>query len=338
MMRPFLPVTRRFCSSSAASVATHTPRPAKAPLRKPEWLKMTYPGLTDDGLVRYHSLKANIKDTGLATVCQEAKCPNIGECWSGGTATIMLMGDTCTRGCRFCSVKTSRKPPALDASEPLTVAETISKWKGEDGKQLSYIVLTSVDRDDVLDQGSVHIAETVRKLKEKMPDLLVEALVPDFKGDSYCVKEVATSGLDVYAHNIETVERLTPSVRDRRAGYRQSLRTLELAKEYCSSLLTKSSIMLGLGEQDAEVEQAMKDLRSSGVDVVTFGQYLQPTKHHMKVTRYVTPEEFKKWKTVAEGMGFMYCASGPMVRSSYRAGEYYMEAMIRQKKKRGVVE
>ncbi|KAF4746587.1 hypothetical protein FOZ62_000428, partial [Perkinsus olseni] len=320
MMRPFLPVTRRFCSSSAASVATHTPRPAKAPLRKPEWLKMTYPGLTDDGLVRYHSLKANIKATGLATVCQEAKCPNIGECWSGGTATIMLMGDTCTRGCRFCSVKTSRKPPALDASEPLTVAETISKWKGEDGKQLSYIVLTSVDRDDVLDQGSVHIAETVRKLKEKMPDLLVEALVPDFKGDSYCVKEVATSGLDVYAHNIETVERLTPSVRDRRAGYRQSLRTLELAKEYCPSLLTKSSIMLGLGEQDAEVEQAMEDLRNSGVDVVTFGQYLQPTKHHMKVTRYVTPEEFKKWKTVAEEMGFMYCASGPMVRSSYRAG------------------
>ncbi|KAK4688829.1 lipoyl synthase, partial [Tremellales sp. Uapishka_1] len=283
----------------------------------------------------YNEIKKDLRGLGLHTVCEEAKCPNIGECWGGGkggaTATIMLMGDQCTRGCRFCSVKTSKAPPPLDVHEPENTAEAISRWG------LGYIVLTSVDRDDLVDGGAAHIASTISKIKAKAPSILVEALTPDFANkDVSCVHKVATSGLDVFAHNVETVERCTPFVRDRRAGFEQSLTVLEEAKkasrEAGKEVLTKTSIMLGVGEQDEEVIETLRRLRQSDVDVVTFGQYMRPTKKHMKVDRYVLPEEFAKWKEVAEGMGFLYVASGPLVRSSYKAGEFFLENVLKKRR------
>ncbi|ORY32856.1 hypothetical protein BCR39DRAFT_557414 [Naematelia encephala] len=283
----------------------------------------------------YSAIKKDLRGLGLHTVCEEAKCPNIGECWGGGkgnaTATIMLMGDQCTRGCRFCSVKTARAPPPLDVHEPENTAEAISRWG------LGYIVLTSVDRDDLADGGAAHIASTISKIKQKAPSILVEALTPDFanKGPE-AVHMVATSGLDVFAHNIETVERCTPFVRDRRAGFEQSLKVLEEAKKGArqagKEILTKSSIMLGVGELEHEVEEALRRLRKSDVDVVTFGQYMRPTKKHMKVDRYVQPEEYAKWKTVAEEMGFLYVASGPLVRSSYKAGEFFIQNVLKKRR------
>ena len=250
---------------------------------------------------------------------EEAKCPNIGECWGGGedqtaTATIMIMGDTCTRGCRFCSVKTSRKPPPLDPEEPEKVSDAISKW------ELDYVVLTSVDRDDLEDQGSNHFRQVIKKLKQKKPDLLVEALTPDFQGNQEFIHALATSGLDVYAHNIETVRRLTPKVRDRRATYDQTLDVLRYAK-VVGNCLTKTSIMLGFGETDEDIMETLHDLRAADVDVVTFGQYLQPTRRHLPVKKYVTPEEFDEWQVKGEALGFKYVASGPLVRSSYKAGK-----------------
>ena len=244
---------------------------------------------------------------------EEARCPNIGECWGGGedqtaTATIMIMGDTCTRGCRFCSVKTSRKPPPLDPNEPEKVSDAISKWG------LDYVVLTSVDRDDLEDQGSNHFREVIRKLKEKKPDLLVEALTPDFQGNQQFIHALATSGLDVYAHNIETVRRLTPKVRDRRATYDQTLDVLRYAKT-AGNCLTKTSIMLGFGETDEDIMETLNDLREANVDVVTFGQYLQPTRRHLPVKKYVTPEEFDEWQVKAEALGFKYVASGYVIFS-----------------------
>ncbi|KAJ7619154.1 hypothetical protein DFH06DRAFT_1106459 [Mycena polygramma] len=284
----------------------------------------------------FSKIKKDLRGLGLHTVCEEARCPNIGDCWGGkpgateaegrsaATATIMLMGDTCTRGCRFCSVKTSRAPPPLDIHEPENTAEAISRWG------LGYIVLTSVDRDDLADGGSHHFAETIRKIKQKAPHILVEALTGDFWGSLKDVAVVAQSGLDVYAHNIETVEELTPFVRDRRATFRQSLQVLEHAKKQ-GVRITKTSIMLGLGETDEQLMHALKELRKIDVDVVTFGQYMRPTKSHMKVHRYVEPAEFDNWKKVAEDLGFLYVASGPLVRSSYKAGEYYIENVLRGK-------
>lgn len=238
------------------------------------------------------------------------------------------MGDTCTRGCRFCSVKTSRAPPPLDPEEPTKVATAISKWG------LDYVVLTSVDRDDLEDQGSDHFRQVIQQLKLKKPELLVEALTPDFQGQTKLIETVATSGLDVYAHNMETVERLTPMVRDRRAKYRQSLDVLSFVKSLKVGCLTKTSIMLGLGEQDDDVRQTLEDLRSADVDVVTFGQYLQPTKKHLPVQDYVPPDKFQAWQTEAEGMGFTYVASGPLVRSSYKAGEFFLKNYLRTKQLR----
>lgn len=244
----------------------------------------------------------------------------------------MIMGDTCTRGCRFCSVKTSRAPPPLDLEEPNKVAEAVSSWG------LDYVVLTSVDRDDLDDQGSEHFRKVVQKLKQlttaKGKNLIVEALTPDFQGDLDLVTAVATSGLDVYAHNVETVERLTPRVRDRRAGYDQSMKVLAHVKTVNPDVLTKTSIMLGLGETDDEVRTTLEDLRSNDCDVVTFGQYLQPTKKHLPVKEYVTPEKFEEWRVVAEEeLGFKYCASGPLVRSSYKAGEFFLKNMVREKER-----
>ncbi|CAK0796111.1 unnamed protein product, partial [Prorocentrum cordatum] len=246
---------------------------------------------------RFKAVKASVTKSKLATVCQEARCPNMGECWSGGTATVMIMGDTCTRGCRFCSVATSRTPPPPDPDEPAKVAEAVHSWG------VDYIVLTMVDRDDLPDQGAAHVAATVRNLKESWAGR-VETLIGDYQGKLDLLTQVIDSGMDVFAHNIETVERLQGTVRDRRANYEQSLRVLRHARDVRSGLVTKSSVMLGLGETEEEVHQTMRDLRGAGVQILTFGQYLQPTKRHMKVTRYVTPGEFDDLKRVGEAMGF----------------------------------
>ncbi|KAI0307773.1 mitochondrial Lipoyl synthase [Multifurca ochricompacta] len=299
--------------------------------RLPSYLKTSIP----TG-VSFNKIKKDLRGLGLHTVCEEARCPNIGDCWGGkggstpeenkraATATIMLMGDTCTRGCRFCSVKTSKTPPPLDPHEPENTSEAISRWG------LGYIVLTSVDRDDLADSGAHHFAETIQKIKQKAPQILVEALTGDMAGNLDHVSVIAKSGLDVYAHNIETVEALTPFVRDRRATFRQSLRVLERAKKD-GVRVTKTSIMLGVGETEGQVMDALRELRKVDVDVVTFGQYMRPTKKHMKVDRYVEPAEFDRWQHIAEDMGFLYVASGPLVRSSYKAGEYFIENVLRNK-------
>lgn len=320
--------------------AHHTPRDGKTLLdflpkpqkrappprvRKPPWLKMTNPYATKKGAVRYKKVKRAINSLELSTVCQEAKCPNVGECWSSGTATIMIMGDTCTRGCRFCSVMTSKTPPPLDPDEPWKIAKAVRGWG------LDYIVVTMVDRDDLPDQGAEHVAESVRQLRG-IEGLLVEVLVGDFQGDVECIDQVVNSGMEVFAHNIETVRRLTPIVRDRRATYDQTLQVLETAKSIRPEVVTKSSIMLGFSEKDEEIHQTMLDLREVGVEVLTFGQYLQPTRRHLKVFRYVTPAEFDQWKVEGEKLGFQV-ASGPMVRSSYKAGELYKEGILSRAKK-----
>ncbi|PIM98758.1 Lipoate synthase [Handroanthus impetiginosus] len=295
----------------------------KKPLPKPKWMKESIPGGE-----KYTQIKRKLRELKLHTVCEEAKCPNLGECWSGGetgtaTATIMILGDTCTRGCRFCNVKTSRTPPPPDPNEPANVAEAIASWG------LDYVVITSVDRDDLPDQGSGHFAETVQKLKTLKPAMLIEALVPDFRGDSGCVEEVAKSGLDVFAHNIETVEELQSVVRDRRANFKQSLDVLVMAKDFAPpGTLTKTSVMLGCGETPDQVVKTMEKVRAAGVDVMTFGQYMRPSKRHMPVSEYITPEAFEKYRLLGMEMGFRYVASGPMVRSSYKAGEFYIKSMI----------
>jgi lipoic acid synthetase len=321
-------------ASSISATTSFPPNPIrkKAPPRsdkilpKPRWLKAA-PADSDN----YKALRKTVRELGLSTVCEEARCPNIGECWGGGkdntaTATIMIMGDTCTRGCRFCSVKTSKAPAPLDPEEPMKVATAIAAWG------LDYVVLTSVDRDDLPDQGSEHFRQVVQRLKEKKPDLLVEALTPDFQGEMEFVKAVATSGLDVYAHNVETVEALSPRVRDRRADYRQSLDVLRYVKTLKTGCLTKTSIMLGLGETDEQVRQTLQDLRDVDVDVVTFGQYLQPTKKHLAVKEYVTPEKFEEWQKEGDAMGFKYVASGPLVRSSYKAGEFFLKNILHEQR------
>lgn len=294
--------------------------------RLPSWLKTPIPDSKN-----YQRLKKDLRGLNLHTVCEEARCPNISDCWGGSdksaaTATIMLMGDTCTRGCRFCSVKTSRAPPPLDPHEPENTAEAISRWG------LGYVVLTSVDRDDLADGGARHFAETVMKLKQKAPSILVECLTGDYSGDLDMAQLVARSGLDVYAHNVETVEALTPHVRDRRATFQQSIRVLEAAKAARPELITKTSLMLGLGETDEQIWDALRQLRAIDVDVVTFGQYMRPTKRHMAVHEYVTPDRFEHWRQRALDLGFLYCASGPLVRSSYKAGEAFIENVLKKRR------
>ncbi len=301
-----------------------SPKSKKERLPKPAWIKIR-PAAGE----RYLELKELLSSLKLATVCQEAQCPNIGECWSGGTATIMLMGEVCTRGCRFCNVKTGNPKGKLDLQEPEKVAYAVSQMK------LDYVVLTSVDRDDLPDEGSGHFAETVFRLKNLSPDLIVEVLAPDFKGNLDYVAKIVDAKPDVFAHNVETVERLQKRVRDPRANYRQSLNVLEFAKKHAPERYTKTSIMLGLGETDEEVRTTLRDLRAIGCDVVTFGQYLQPQKRHLPVESFVTPEKFKEWQAEAEAMGFLYVASGPLVRSSYRAGEFFMRGVIEKSRQIG---
>ncbi|PFH35133.1 lipoic acid synthase LIPA [Besnoitia besnoiti] len=298
---------------------------------RPDWFHVPAPQAAARGAEesRYQQLQRQIRGLQLHTVCEEAKCPNIGECWNGGTATLILLGDTCTRGCRFCAIKTSSKPPPPDPQEPEKVADAVAKW------DIDYVVMTSVDRDDMPDGGAAHFARTVQLVKKVKPSMLVECLVSDFQGMEGSVRTLAQSGLDVYAHNIETVRRLTPYVRDKRAKYDQSLRVLQAAKKFNPSVFTKSSIMVGLGETEEEVVETLRDLRAHNVDVVTLGQYLRPTKQQLGVVEYVTPEKFRRYQELAEGMGFKYVASGPLVRSSYKAGEYFMKHLIDDARKKG---
>ena len=275
---------------------------------KPGWLRAKAP--TGAG---FHGVKAIVKEHRLATVCEEAKCPNIGECWNAGTATIMLMGAVCTRACRFCSVDTGNPHGWLDSEEPENAARTVELMK------LKYVVLTSVNRDDLVDGGAGHYAACIRAIKARNPQTAVEALTPDFQGVLQDVEVVVDSGLEVFAQNIETVRRLTHPVRDPRAGYEQTLRVLEHGKRHRPSILTKSSLMLGLGETAPEVEETLDDLRAVGVDIVTLGQYLRPTLNHLPIQRFVTPAEFDDFRQVALAKGFLECVSGPLVRSSYRA-------------------
>jgi len=253
----------------------------------------------------------------LSTVCEEAKCPNIAECWSHGTATIMLMGAVCTRACRFCAVDTGNPQGWLDAQEPENTAKTVALMN------LDYVVLTSVNRDDLLDGGAHHYAQTIKAIKTSSPKTKIEALTPDFQGAEKDVALLLDSGVDVFAQNVETVERLTHPVRDNRAGYQQTLNVLAFAKKYRPDVLTKTSLMLGLGETDEEIIQTMDDLRACNVDILTLGQYLQPTKNHLPIQRYVTPETFAQLREIGLEKGFFEVASGPLVRSSYRADRVF---------------
>lgn len=303
--------------------------PAKAreilSTRKPEWLKIRPPAGEN-----YTKIKGMLRERKLHTVCEEAHCPNVAECWSGGTATFMIGGDTCTRACRFCAIKTARRPPPLDPKEPAHVAESVATLG------LKYVVLTSVDRDDMKDGGANHFAETIRGIKRRNPKIIVEALVPDFQGDVDAIRTIVDSGLDVYAHNVETTKRLQYRVRDPRAGYLQSLSTLRAAKNIAREtgkvLFTKSSIMLGLGETRDELREAFADLREFGVDVLTLGQYLRPSANHLPVESFYTPEEYTEMGREAETYGFLYVASGAMVRSSYKAGEFFIQGMIQKRR------
>lgn len=289
-------------------IKAHAAAAAEVVLRKPSWLRAKAP--TGAG---FETVRGLVKEHRLATVCEEAKCPNIGECWNAGTATIMLMGAVCTRACRFCAVDTGNPRGWLDPDEPQNAARTVELMK------LKYIVLTSVNRDDLPDGGAAHYAACVRAIKERSPHTAVEALTPDFQGVRADVETVVDSGLEVFAQNIETVRRLTHPVRDPRAGYEQTLRVLEHAKRHNPSVLTKSSLMLGLGETDEEIVQTLDDLRAAQVDIVTLGQYLRPTVNHLVIERFVTPAEFNTYRDLALARGFLECVSGPLVRSSYRA-------------------
>jgi lipoic acid synthetase len=276
--------------------------------RKPQWLRAPMPAGR-----AFDAVRATVKEHRLATVCEEAKCPNIGECWNAGTATLMLMGAVCTRACRFCAVDTGNPHGWLDAEEPANSARTVQLMG------LKYVVLTSVNRDDLPDGGAAHFAACVREIKKLSPATAVEALTPDFQGVLGDVETVVASGLDVFAQNVETVRRLTHPVRDPRAGYEQTLAVLAHARRFRPEVLTKTSLMLGLGETDEEIAATLDDIRAAGVDLLTLGQYLRPTANHLAVERWVTPDEFDRYRELALQKGFLECVSGPLVRSSYRA-------------------
>lgn len=276
--------------------------------RKPDWLRARLPSGE-----KYNNVRDTVRQHRLATVCEESMCPNIGECWNAGTATIMVMGAVCTRACRFCAVDTGNPNGWLDLEEPENTARAV------DLMDLQYVVITSVDRDDLPDGGAAHYAACVVAIKRLRPQTAVEALTPDFSGNLTHVEWVLDSGLEVFAQNVETVKRLTHPVRDPRAGYEQTVGLLAHAKRYRPNVLTKTSLMLGLGEIDAEITETMDDLRAAEVDILTLGQYLRPTKNHLAVERYVTPDEFDKYRAAGLARGFLEVVAGPLVRSSYRA-------------------
>ncbi len=279
---------------------------------KPEWLKVKLPHGDD-----YERVKSEVHALRLNTVCQEALCPNLAECWGAGTATIMILGDTCTRGCRFCNVKTGNPKGEVDWLEPVRVAEAVRDlgWK--------YLVVTAVDRDDLTDGGALIFANTVREIHERVPGARVEILSGDYRGDLNALDIVLDAKPDVFAHNLETVRRLTPRVRDKRAKYDQSLRILEHAKARAPERYLKTSIMLGLGESDQEIEQTMDDARAAGVDIFTMGQYLQPTKKHLPVDTFIHPQKFAQLGTLAKSKGFHQVVSSPLSRSSYHAEQAF---------------
>ncbi len=291
-------------------------RTPRAP--KPAWLKSRPPGGE-----RYRFVKSRLHTLDLHTVCEEAHCPNVAECWGGGTATIMIMGDTCTRGCRFCAVKTGNPQGVLDPDEPRHVAACVAEL------ELDYIVLTSVDRDDLPDGGARHFADTVRAIHAALPASHVEVLIPDFGGDEAALQTLLDARPVVVAHNLECVERLTPLTRDRRASYARSLDLLGRVKQLDPTRLTKSSLMLGLGETDDEIVASLRDLKAVGVDIVTLGQYLRPTPKHLAVDRYYSPDDFARLEALGRELGFDYVAAGPLVRSSYRAGELYVKGVLK---------
>jgi len=281
-------------------------------LAKPKWLR-----IVNQTTPAYNKVKEEVQKHRLATVCEEAKCPNIAECWSHGTATIMLMGAVCTRACRFCAVDTGNPRGWLDAEEPANTANTVALMN------LDYVVLTSVNRDDLPDGGANHYAQAILAIKQRSPKTKIEALTPDFQGVEKDVATLLDSGVDVFAQNVETVERLTHPVRDNRAGYQQTLNVLAFAKRYRPDVLTKTSLMLGLGETIEEIIQTMDDLRAHNVDILTLGQYLQPTKNHLPIEAYITPETFAELRQIGLKKGFFEVASGPLVRSSYRADRVF---------------
>ena len=276
--------------------------------RKPNWIRVK---ATFDP--RYNEVKQQVKEKRLNTVCEEGMCPNISECWSNGTATFMLMGSVCTRACKFCSVDTGNPKGWLDHEEPKNTARAVSVMG------LKYVVLTSVNRDDLADGGAEHYAQTVKAIKASNPNTAVEALTPDFKGIYSSIETIVNSGIEVFAQNMETVERLTHPVRDVRAGYQQTLEVLAESKRINPNVLTKTSLILGLGETDDEIEKTMDDLIANNVDILTLGQYLRPTLNHLPIEKWVTPEEFNYYRDLGLRKGFLEVVSGPMVRSSYRA-------------------
>ncbi|MBI2896928.1 MAG: lipoyl synthase [Deltaproteobacteria bacterium] len=284
---------------------------------KPEWLKVRAPSGE-----RYALVKQTLRDTDLHTVCEEARCPNVGECWDSGTATFMLLGDVCTRGCRFCAVTKGNPRTVVDLREPDNTAIAAERMG------LDYVVLTMVDRDDLVDGGAGHVARTIRAIRGRCPGIRVEALVSDFRGVAADVRTVLDAEPDVFGHNVETVRRLVPEVRDARSSYDQSLAVLAIARSIPGEHLTKSSIMLGLGETLEEVLETMRDLRDVGVEVLTLGQYLRPSEKHHAVARWVTPAEFDELRVAGERMGFGIVASGPLVRSSYRAAEHFVRRRL----------
>lgn len=285
-------------------------KPAHA--RKPDWLRVALPSGDD-----YERVRAKVNTLALNTVCKEAACPNIAECWGAGTATIMILGDTCTRGCRFCNVKTGNPKGVIDWMEPVRVADAVRDlgWK--------YLVLTAVDRDDLADGGALIFANTVRAIHERVPESKVEILSGDYRGDLRALDIVMDSRPDVFAHNLETVRRLTPTVRDKRATYDQSLKILAHAKSRAPERFTKTSVMIGLGETEEEIERAMDDARAVGVDIFTLGQYLQPSKKHLPVVEFVTPEKFEHLGALAKRKGFHQVVSSPLSRSSYHAEQAF---------------
>lgn len=292
-------------------------------MEKPEWLTIK-PASTE----KYSIIKDRIKDLGLHTVCVEAHCPNMSECWSSGTATFMVLGDVCTRGCHFCAVQKKQSGINIDQFEPNKLAQLVKEWK------LGYIVITSVCRDDLEDKGASHFARCIQEIKKENNETIVEVLIPDFDGNIVWLKKITDAKPDVIGHNIETVSRLSPNVRDRRATYDQSLTVLKNVKTLDKSIYTKSAMMLGIGETEEEIIQSMADLRNSDVDFLAIGQYLRPSSNGFftEVKEYLPPEKFERLKQVAENMGFVYVASGPFVRSSYKAGEFFIKSVITARK------
>ncbi|MBL8766142.1 MAG: lipoyl synthase [Planctomycetes bacterium] len=292
--------------------------------KKPSWIRVQAPGGEN-----YVHIKETLRERGLHTVCEEARCPNLGECWRGGTATFMLLGDTCTRACAFCAVKTGNPKGVVDAGEPEKVAAAVGALK------LRYVVLTTVDRDDLADGGAAHYAATVRAIRTHDANVLVEVLTGDFRGDDGALRTLLASEPDVFAHNLEVVERLSPIARDRRASYRTSLDVLAAVKRIAPQRPTKSSLMVGLGETEDELVAAMRDLRAVDVDFLTIGQYLRPSPLHLPVVEFVEPDAFARLRVIGEQMGFRYVASGPLVRSSYKAAEHFIESTLRGERRVG---